>query len=520
MFSLTRLPRRLKIYFSIFAIFIVVSVLFLYHFSPLFAYTQLDSAKFILTSLVQSEATIIALVLTLSLIVIQLTASSYSTRVIDIFKESPVIWVVMGSYILAIVYNLTLLKFMDTIYYSDIFNFEIGIWIAYFLAIFAFGALIPYLLGALDIMKSSTVIDRFAERITKENILAGVQESEKIIGTDSNDISYSYIYSDIMRPVIDTESDPVQPVIDIIHSSMMKYDYGTMRYGLDVLEKYMIDTLKKEKFEREERIVVKHIFTHLEKVGKLAASRDDEDSVMEVVITIYLIGKTAMENKIESVVGEAVNSIKNIGRVAINREMVDIRISATDLMGEIGRGAAQNKLDFATSVTVNSLGIIGIAAAKHAERGLEETVWMGGTIYGIGKLAINQKLEQSVSSAVNSMGNMGRYTARNNLPKTTIRIVNYLKGLGIAALEGNFNENANDITDYLWEIGRIAVWSESSALAARSILKHSKESLEDMRKKAKEMKAENSVSAAKASLEKIERLIKEKSIGYKIEKSV
>jgi hypothetical protein len=512
MFSVTDLPKGLKVYFPIFAVFVAVFSTILYIYSPLFTYTSIDSVRFTLTAVVEGEATIIALVITLSLIVLQLTASSYSTRVIDIFKKSPAIWIVVGTYIAAIGYALTVLYFIDFIYSISILYFDIVIWIAYFLAIFALGSLIPYLLGSIDIMKSSTVIDRFAERITSENILSGVQESEKIIGTDSNDISYSYIYSDIMRPVIDTESDPVQPVIDIIHSSMMKYDYGTMRYGLNVLENYMIDTLKKEKFEREERIVVKHIFTHLEKVGKLAASRDDEDSAMEVIITIYLIGKTAMEKKIESVVGEAVNSIKNIGRLAINRGMVDIRIAVTDLIGEIGRGAAQNKLDFATSVTVNSLGIIAIEAAKHAQRGLEETVWMGGTIYGIGKLAINQKLEQSVSSAVNSMGNMGRYTARNDLPKTTIRIVNYLSNLGIAALESGFNENANDVAEYLWEIGRIAVWSELSTLAARSILKHAKESLENIRKKAKELKAEETSLAVRLSLEKIDKLIKEKSI--------
>lgn len=475
-------------------------------------YISVDSTRYLLSSLVQSEATIIAIVITLSLVVIQLTASAYSTRVIDIFKGNPTIWVIVGSYISAIVYGLTVLKFIDTIFASGILNFEISIWIAYFLAIFAFGALIPYLLGALELMKSSTVIDKFAERVTNENILSGVQEHENILGKGASTMGYSYIYSDILRPVIDSDSDPVQPIIDIIHSSMMKYDYGTMRHGLKVLENYMIDILKKEKFGNEERIVTKHIFTHLEKVGKLAASREDEDSVMEIIITIYLIGKAAVERKLEGIVGEAVNSIKNIGRLAISREIGDVRIAATDIIGEIGRGTAQNELDFATSVTVNSLGIIGTEAAKHARLGLEETVWMAGTIYQIGKLAIEHELEQSVSHSVNSMGNMGKYAARNDLPKTTVRIVDYLNDLGIATLEGNFNENTNDITEFLWQIGRVAVWSELSVLAARSILKHAKESLENIKKKAKEIGAKDTISAAELSLEKIEKLINEKSI--------
>jgi len=490
----------------------VISIAILYVFSPAFTYKSVESTRFILTALIESEATVIAIVITLTLVVLQLTASSYSTRVIDIFEESPAIWMVVGAYIIAIGYGLTVLNSIDVIYASGPLNFAIGEWIAYFLGIFAFGALIPYLLSSLEIMKSSTVIDRFAERITKENILSGVQEYEKVLGKDVSSIGYSFLYSDIIRPVIDIDGDPIQPVIDIMHSSMMKYDYGTMRYGLKVLENYMIDMLEEDRFKKEEGIIAKHVFTHLERVGKLAAGREDEDSAVDVITSIFMIGNVAMEQELERVASEAVNSIKTIGRLAIKREMEDIGVIATDLIGEIGRNAAQNRFDFATSITANSLGIIGNEAAKHAGQGLEETIWMTGTLYEIGRLAIKQRLEQSVFHSLNSMGDMGKYTARNDLPKTTIRIVKYLRNLGIDALEGGFNKNTNDVAEYLWEIGRIAVWSQLNLMAARSILKQSKESLEDIKGRAKEMKAKETILATESALEKIEKLIKEKSV--------
>jgi len=103
----------------------------LYIFTPSFAYAQIDSVKFFLSSLIQSEATVIAIVITLSLVVIQLTASTYSTRVIDIFKESPIIWIIVGIYVTAIAYGLTLLKFMDAIAATGISNFETSIWIIF-----------------------------------------------------------------------------------------------------------------------------------------------------------------------------------------------------------------------------------------------------------------------------------------------------------------------------------------------------------------------------------------------------
>ncbi len=512
LFSSTKLPLALTIYFGFFTVFITISSVILYIFTPAFAYAQIDSVKFFLSSLIQSEATVIAIVITLSLVVIQLTASTYSTRVIDIFKESPIIWIIVGTFVSAIAYGLTLLKFIDVIAASGISNFETSIWISYLLAIFAFGALILYLISALNIMKSSTVIDSFARRITNESILSSVSEDEKIVENDATSLNYSYIYSDILKPVIEIDADPIQPIIDIIHSSMMKYDYGTMRYGLKVLENYMVSLLNNNEFSKDEGIITKHILTHLERVGRLAASREDEDSVEEVVTVIFTIGKLAVEHEIENLAGEAVNSIKNIGRSAIRREMEDVGMIITDLIAEIGRNSAKRKLDFVTSVSVNSLGIIGKDSSKHALQGLEETVWMAGSIHEIGKLAIKNGLNQSVFYAVNSIGEMGKYTARNDLPKTTIKIINYLKNLGLSTLNENLNEITNNAVNYLGEIGRISVWSELNATVLPKLLNRVNESLKIIRDKAKEKKFTETIILIDSTLLRIEELMKEQNL--------
>ena len=512
LFFSNKLPLALTIYFGFFTVFITVSSVIIYIFTPEFAYSQIESVKFFLSSLIQSEATVIAIVITLSLVVIQLTASTYSTRVIDIFKESPIIWIIVGTYVSAITYGLTILKFIDVIAATGTSNFETTIWISYLLAIFAFGALILYLISALDIMKSSTVINSFARKITKENILSGVSDYEKIADTNATSLNYSYIYSDILKPVIEFDVDPIQPIIDIIHSSMMKYDYGTMRYGLKVLENYMVDILKNNEFSKDEGIITKHILTHLERVGRLAASREDEDSIEEVVNVIFIVGKLAVEREIENLAGEAVNSIKNIGRSAIRREMEDVEMVITDLIAEIGRNSAKRKLDFVTSVSVNSLGIIGRDSSKHALQGLEETVWMAGSIQEIGKLAIKYGLNQSVFYAVNSIGDMGKYTARNDLPKTTIRIINYLKYLGLATLEENLNEITNNAVKYLGEIGRISVWSELNATVLPKLLNQVNESLKIIRDKAVEKKYSATISLVDSTLLRIKELMKEQNL--------
>lgn len=53
-------------------------------------HTDADSARYMLSAMVQAQAAIVAIVITLTLIAVQLTASAYSPRVIDIFKKIPI----------------------------------------------------------------------------------------------------------------------------------------------------------------------------------------------------------------------------------------------------------------------------------------------------------------------------------------------------------------------------------------------------------------------------------------------
>ena len=507
MYSPLSLPSKFKLYFSVFIIFTLITSLFLYFFQPAFAFGQVDSVRFFLSSLIQSEATVIAIVISLSLVVIQLTASSYSTRVIDIFKESSDIWIVIAAYIIAIIYGMTTLKFIDIIIDLGTPIYVTAVWIAYFMAIFAFGALIPYLLSSLDIMKSSNVINRFAERINKENILSGVSESEAIVAKSSINPNFSYLYSDILRPVIEIDKDPVQPIIDIVHASMMKYDYETMRYGLKVLENYMTKILKVDKLEKDDVTIVKHIFTHLERVGKLAASRDDEDSVMEVSTTIFMIGKISVEQKYENVAGMATNGIKNIGRLVIKKEMEELIITMADLITEIGRDSAKNALDFSTSVTLNSLGIIGKATSKHDQQDLEDTVVIAGSIQEIGKKAVKYNLNQSVFYAANSLGELGKSSSENNQIKTTLVIMNYLNELGTLTLDSGFNDSTSKIAEFLWEMGIIAVWNELNALALENLLTKIKNILLELKNKAEQKGYVETFDVIDSSYNKIDEVI-------------
>ncbi len=252
--------RGLSTYLVIFVLVTLVSYLFFYHFKLL--YTDVNSARYILSSLIESEATILAIVVTLSLVAVQLAASS-SSRVIDIFKRTPDLWVLIVVYIFAIAYCVTLLKLIVNTQ-NRISDLESYILFAYYISMFAFIALIPYMWNILDLMKPSVVIGKLTERITLENVLTAAGAEGKLIERD----------------------DPIQPIIDIMNASLMKYDYGTFREGLRAIWNSTTGMLDKTQEKAEKEKVVNHVLYHLETVKRLAAGSNEDKLVDEVMVDI------------------------------------------------------------------------------------------------------------------------------------------------------------------------------------------------------------------------------------------
>ena len=86
-------------------------------------------------------------------------------------------------------------------------SFEFCVSMAYWLGAFTFVALFPYMLNVIGILKSENIIKRLAKEITKDKLLKSIKLAKTSEG--------------IERRTVD---DPIQPIVDIIHGSIMKYD--------------------------------------------------------------------------------------------------------------------------------------------------------------------------------------------------------------------------------------------------------------------------------------------------------
>ncbi|MDO8727702.1 MAG: DUF2254 family protein [Candidatus Methanoperedens sp.] len=404
-------------------LFLVYSILF---FSFRVMYIDDDSSRYMLSALVQSEASILAIVISLSLVAVQHAASSYSARVIDVFRnKNPYLWILTGIYLLSIIYGLGVLMLIDsTDLANNSLNLQNYITLAYYFGILSFLSLIPYIFKTLDLLKPSTVIGMLAEEMAKKNNLQYISDR--------------YEKSD--------DKDPIQPIIDIVRGSMMKYDYETVKDGLKAITNGASNIFQTKNFNKNEKEkIAEYIFYHLKRIGKLAVSRKDEDSAVEAIININNVGMSAVQQKLDRATLDAVISL-----------------------GEVGGIMAEQKLEYATSQAIDSFKWIGMAAAKqHFKDSIEEVATSLGTI---GKIAAEQEQRNTVRLVANCLEEIGKVVAEQKLEEATIQIIDSQKRVGILMAELKFDlKEAKEPIKAVLSVAKKQNLLEATNQAAKSI---------------------------------------------------
>jgi len=306
-----------------------------------------------LSALVQSQAAIVAIVITLTLIAVQLTASAYSPRVIDIFKKNPDMWILLGCYGVSIFYGFIVLKLVEGEFVSQSaiwslgcvsISFESYVSLAYWLGAFTFVALFPYMWNIISLLKSENIIKRLAKEITKDKILKEIRDE-----------------------------DPLQPIMDIIHSSIMKYDLETTRIGLTEVTKRVIEIIDPD---IEEKISMSFCEEHLRQDGRLAARgmEDDELTIM-VINSLENFGVSTAGKRLEHATNKVAWVLEEVGEVAAEKgKLLEKAVwQAAKSLVEVGRIAAMKKgLEGATSQVACSLAKLTISSEEIVQAAIQD----------------------------------------------------------------------------------------------------------------------------------------------------
>jgi len=402
----------------------------------------------LLSALVQSLAAIIAIVVTMTLVAVQLTASAYSPRVIDIFKKDWVMWLLLVWYGLSMFFGLFVLETIGGNYsnlnpWCIAVSLESCVFLAYLMGILAFAGLFWHVGNVITLLKPENMIKRLAIKITKDRILG-------------------------------PKEDPVQPIMDIIHCSIMKYDIATVGYGLEAVMKKAVNIINISEYPDDEYIP-RFFCGHLETAGRCALRAGEDESVMEIISCLKDIGRLAMpsdetakiavqyieiigtvaaEKKLRFVVCDAVESLEVVGEFAAQNRLEDATLRTIISLGSVGMYAADNKIGIAAQDAAKHLGRVGKCAAenelKNATKQAVRSLWY------VGKTAERNELEGALWQSLESLGQVGKTAAKNGLRSAAASAAMDLRFFGRFAIEKGNKETAKRAIWCLEKIGKIA----------------------------------------------------------------
>ena len=420
--------KRLCVYASFLLVIILICNYLFNHFN--LYHTDADNARYMLSAIVQAQAAIVAIVITLTLIAVQLTASTYSPRVIDVFKKNPDMWILLVVYVMSMLYGLFVLKIMkeggdgavspDIIWYFGCisFSFEHFVSFAYWLEVFTLVTLVPYMQNIIDLLKPENIIEKLSKNITRENVLEFVESEEKQ-------------KEDRTQP---TKDDPMQPIVDIIHGSVMKYDIATTGSGLKAITEKAIEVVCSD-YEKADggRKISEYFCVHLIRIGKLTVSIGDGESVTEVLKSLEFFGKSTAEKGLEVATSRAAWSLRDVGKAAAEKGLEGAAWSAAVSLRNVGKSSVEEEFKVAAWNVAEYLGDVGKAAA---EKGLEvaarQAAW---SLEDVGKIAAEKGFKGTTAQAAHSLIAVGTTATENRLEDVARKAAKSLAVLTISSEE-------------------------------------------------------------------------------------
>ena len=389
-------------------------------------YIESQSAQYLLSTLVQSEAAIIGIVITLTFIAVQLIFS-YAPQAVGVaLKRNYDMWMLLIFYGISIFYGLFVLRMIPnevkgslskidvlTLWGSHV-SLEYRVGIVYCLGIFTFGAIVPYLLNTVDFLKPTNIIKILSLDITESKILKYIESLEK-----HNE--------DRTKPI---GEDPVKPIVDIIHSSIMRYDIATTSIGLNAITNRAVEII--DLYEEEK--ISNHFCDHFERVGRLTVNKMDEGSTIEIIGNLGDFGKLAVEKGLKVASLQAAQSIGVVGKAASEKGLGSAASQSAWSLETIGNAAIHKKFENVTLQVAFSLETIGKAATEMPT--ILQTVW---SLETIGKTTTYENIAQKVGRF---LGNVGVAAAKKEeFENVALEVAQSLKRLGENSADKGF-ENA------------------------------------------------------------------------------
>lgn len=182
-----------------------------FHFYSIEIDKKINSSKTnsLLSALIQSMAAVLAIVFALTVFAIQMSAQTYSPRVITLHAASPYFIVPFMMFLLTLIYLIIFFGKRNSSYKeNNLLMLNLGI----LFSIFAFSLLIPLAYRTINLLKPAILMKTLMGKIK------------------SRDFAHYYDNPENIR-------NKLQPILDTIKTATQKNDQQTAIEGLDIIER-------------------------------------------------------------------------------------------------------------------------------------------------------------------------------------------------------------------------------------------------------------------------------------------
>jgi hypothetical protein len=313
-------------------------------------------------------------------------------------------------------------------------------------------------------------------------------------------------------------SDPLQPVVDLIRSSIRNRDSKTTTLGIHALTDLGIKLISESKATP---LVIKHLNSHLYQIGMLAEMEKDRETILGAIDAIGKIGDMSSKCGDEtSTVGTlaTMDSLFTIlkddmkddnttccladcaGRIAVNSagsRQVDSLEKAIHLLREIGINAipehhhittgkvrdvllntariCENTLPAVDKQIVRTLRDMGIKASQERGNGEKpQSLWQ--IISALREMGDILE-EKSLNEVTWALRDIGIVAARNQYDNEVSRVIDSLENVGESASEKRFHGSASQPVAAILQISEVLIKENlrvSTGLAAAALARLSK----------------------------------------------
>lgn len=348
-------------------------------------------------------------------------------------------WILSFIYVMSILYGLIILKMVvgdhDVVLSRDIIlslsPYSICldcVSLAYWVGAFTFFALFLYMWNTIELLKTETIIKRLANRITKDRIL-------------------------------NPKEDSIQPIMDIIHGSIMRYDIAASKAGLESVTKKVIEIIDLDCEEDISRCYC----DHFEQACKLAASKTDETLIGYVISNLGDFSGNIMEKRFGVAVERTLESLNNIKKITAEKGLENAGEQAENLLRQL-RDRRIKLLDEKDNVNQEKrktfvqqdIRYIGPNAVNAANNSGNISLWELQSLYEAGKRAVENEFEDDVFTALDFFMRAGHAAVCNGFLDSAIYVAKELIYFGRFVIEKENKKTTIYMIKILAEIGTIA----------------------------------------------------------------